>query len=233
MYIFSGYYDQTSDDPRSYVADQLAHMFRTIATSGVKTLGTNLKVESYGNSMTVRILEGSALVNGYVYVAAEDGGPPLTIDLDVGGNYNRIDRIVLECNTTTNVRDTYLKVLKGTAGANAQPPELVRDESYYQISLAQVKVEAGKTIITAANITDERENEAVCGIVAPHYLRPSNLSNLHTHPIATAERNGFMSAAQAKRLDELAANKKANFAGANLTDNLDMNGKYIDNALFR
>ena len=45
------------------------------------------------------------------------------------------------------------------------PPTLKRTDSVYQISIAKVFVARGTTTLTAAMITDERQNPDVCGIV--------------------------------------------------------------------
>ena len=233
MYIFSGYFDQTIDDPRSYAADQLAHIFRTIATSGVMTFGENLLIEPHQNQMTVRMRAGAALVNGYVFVAKEDGGAPYTLDLDGGGSFGRIDRIVLECNTNTNIRFVTPKVVKGTQGSPAKPPELVRSEETYQIALAQIKIEPGQTTIKAENILDERKDKGLCGLISPHGMKPEDLAGLHSHSLATESSNGMMSPQQVKRLKELEVTQKPTFAGINVTGDINVNGSYIDGALFR
>jgi hypothetical protein len=63
------------------------------------------------------------------------------------------------------VRAIRALVVQGLPGSNPAPPALVRSGNIYDISIAQVRVPANSTIITQADITDERLNQAVCGLV--------------------------------------------------------------------
>ena len=46
-----------------------------------------------------------------------------------------------------------------------EAPKLTRDENIYEISLAQIRIIAGKSFIGETEVMDERFNEDVCGIV--------------------------------------------------------------------
>ncbi|MEV2295647.1 hypothetical protein ABNC35_22460, partial [Paenibacillus larvae] len=61
----------------------------------------------------------------------------------------------------------YLKafVKEGTPSTSPSPPALTRNDNVFEISLAQVKIVKGKSYIEAYQITDERLNKTVCGIV--------------------------------------------------------------------
>ncbi|MFU1798748.1 hypothetical protein ACM1RC_33310, partial [Paenibacillus azoreducens] len=50
-------------------------------------------------------------------------------------------------------------------GSNPSPPNLTRSGSVYEISLAQVRVNANSTIVKPGNIKDERLDQTVCGLV--------------------------------------------------------------------
>lgn len=78
-------------------------------------------------------------------------------------NYPRIDRIVIRYSKSEN--KVYLAVRKGTAGSTPAAPDIVRDANTYEISLAQVRINAGATSIASTNITDERLNNDVCGLM--------------------------------------------------------------------
>lgn len=81
------------------------------------------------------------------------------------GVLNRIDRVIVEWKTTTYADLPEVKVLTGTAAVPPTAPALTNNGTVRQISLAQVYVAAGTTEITASMITDERLNDAVCGLV--------------------------------------------------------------------
>ncbi|MEV2910824.1 hypothetical protein ABNF65_19980, partial [Paenibacillus larvae] len=53
----------------------------------------------------------------------------------------------------------------GTPSTSPSPPALTLNDNVFEISLAQVKIAKGKSYIEAYQITDERLNKTVCGIV--------------------------------------------------------------------
>jgi hypothetical protein len=69
---------------------------------------------------------------------------------------DRIDRIVLRLDTVTNLKIS-VEVLEGTPAGSPSAPSLTQTASTYEISLAQVLVEAGVTSVADAKITDERD----------------------------------------------------------------------------
>ncbi len=107
--------------------------------------------------------EGFAWIEGYMYKI--EGGPfYLTHDLP-DTQYDRIDRIVLRLDKSLEARAINAKVLKGTPAANPVPPALTRNDNVYEISLAQVRIMKGKSYIEGFQITDERLDASVCGLV--------------------------------------------------------------------
>lgn len=76
-------------------------------------------------------------------------------------NYPRIDRIVVRYSKSEN--KVYLAVRKGTAASSPSAPAIVRDANTYEISLAQVRINAGATSVSS--VTDERLNNDVCGLM--------------------------------------------------------------------
>lgn len=90
------------------------------------------------------------------------------LELEIGaadGVLNRVDRVIVEWKTTTYADKPEIKILQGTASSNPTPPALTNDNLKRQISLARVLVPAGSTSVSSANITDERLDPSVCGIV--------------------------------------------------------------------
>src|SRR5690606_27977648 len=77
----------------------------------------------------------------------------------------RIDRVVVRMDTATAARKIEVYVKMGTPGSDPSPPSLTRDTEAWEISLAQVLVEANATEIKAEDITDERADAGVCGFV--------------------------------------------------------------------
>ena len=76
----------------------------------------------------------------------------------------RIDRVVLRYDAAA--RKTSLQVLDGTPdSASPSAPAITRTALVYDLCLAEVTRPAGSTAITAANVTDTRADEDVCGVM--------------------------------------------------------------------
>lgn len=109
-------------------------------------------------AMTVEVRTGT-LVSGGVFgqVTAQH---LLTIAASDPVN-DRIDRIVARRTNATNTFE--LAVLTGTPAGAPVPNALTRAGGVYEISLAQVLVQATVVQINTADITDERSDYSVCG----------------------------------------------------------------------
>lgn len=76
----------------------------------------------------------------------------------------RIDRVVLRYDAAA--RQTRLQVLEGTPdSASHTAPAITRTALVYDLCLAEITRPAGSTAITAANLTDTRADEDVCGVM--------------------------------------------------------------------
>ena len=76
----------------------------------------------------------------------------------------RIDRVVLRYDAAA--RQTRLQVLEGTPdSASPTAPAITRTVLVYDLCLAEITRPAGSTAITAANLTDTRADEDVCGVM--------------------------------------------------------------------
>ena len=77
---------------------------------------------------------------------------------------SRIDRLVLRYDAAA--KKTSLTVLTGTPdSASPTAPEIIRTALVYDLCLADIRRPAGSTVVTAADITDTRADEAVCGVM--------------------------------------------------------------------
>lgn len=76
----------------------------------------------------------------------------------------RIDRVVLRYDAAA--RQTRLQVLEGTPdSASPTAPAITRTALVYDLCLAEITRPAGSTAISAADITDTRADEDVCGVM--------------------------------------------------------------------
>ncbi len=163
--IWFGHFDSTEEDPRLLLAEDWAAYFRSFITNGVKNGGTNLQVTSTG-TMNVNIGMGVANIEGYIFIASDDGSGPLSVEIPLrASDFPRIDRVVLRLDRSVNVRSIAPVVISGVAAQSPSPPPLTRNSVIYEISLAQIRVNAGAQSIQPAHITDERLNTSVCGLM--------------------------------------------------------------------
>lgn len=170
----SRFFDSVAGD-RVYTSDAWAQILQAISSNGyIPGYGSLLGVtETPPPTMGVSVGLGAAMVQGRffeVYSAAE------TVALSPSNPTNpRIDRIVVRLDLSSGVRSITLAALAGTPAAVPTPPALTRNTTTYELSLAQVRVNAGVTSVTNANITGERNDASVCGMAVPPGL------GAHTH----------------------------------------------------
>lgn len=157
MPIKSGPFDGID---RSWKAEDFANYFASFIANGVfPNPSTGLQVYESLN-MTVTVKPGKGWINGYFIVNDGDYNLPLA---NADGVLNRIDRIVMRYENAN--RQINILVKQGTFASTPVAPTLQRDADYYELALADVYVGKGVTAITQSNITDQRLNTSVCGIV--------------------------------------------------------------------
>lgn len=148
---------------REYFAQEFAYYFALFVGNGVffPSSGKLQVSQNSAQNMSIDITSGDAFINGYWY----NNNTTLTIPVEnASPTLNRIDSVVIEWNLTT--RDIKAKIVKGKEAAEAKIPDLQRDDSVFQLRLAHISVTQGLTGITNAQITDDRLDKSVCGIVA-------------------------------------------------------------------
>ena len=138
-------------------------------TKGVYAGANNAAVSAGAGSMQVTVAPGIGWMTD-----DDDNGicwwfdSAITLDIELAeatGTLNRLDRIVIQWETTDYASLPEVIVLTGTSASTATPPALTNTSTIRQISLAQISIPAGTTELTALNVIDERMDETVCGIV--------------------------------------------------------------------
>jgi len=143
---------------RKYNAAHWANYFKPLFKSGVFN-GDLQVVENGGMSVTVN--SGYAWLIGYGYQNTE----PLVIDLEVAsGNLNRYDAIKIKLDLSARTITAYAD--KGGNAASPAKPANTRSDTVFEITLAEVYIAAGTTVITQSMITDTRMDNSKCGWVA-------------------------------------------------------------------
>lgn len=145
-----------ADDASGYLATRL---------SGVYSAEEDFSVTAQGG-LTVTVSAGQAWVRPARFrgrsIILEQ---PETVTLTAADAVrSRIDRLVLRYDAAA--RKTSLTVLTGTPdSASPTAPEITRTALVYDLCLAEIRRPAGSTEITAADITDTRADENVCGVM--------------------------------------------------------------------
>ncbi len=122
-------------------------------------------------AMQVQVGTGTAMVQGRFCESDASLTLPVT---SAHASYPRIDRVVVRLSASP-ARTIDIVVKPGTAAPSPVPPTLTRTAEVWELSLAQVRVEAGATLIASAKITDERGDASLCGVAAPAYVPSSQL----------------------------------------------------------
>ena len=133
-------------------------------TSGVYSKDTNYAVSVTG-ARQITVAPGLAWVNYDDFKgvsACSREAVALTIP-DADSTLPRIDRVVLQFDTAANL--TAVKLKPGTPAAAPEPPAILQNHNQYELGLCTVSVPAGSSVVTAADITDTRADEDVCGLM--------------------------------------------------------------------
>lgn len=148
MVVKSGFFNSMNHD-RMYDADDINSIFDGIITDGVfGNIGNRFQVTQTGG-MTVNIGTGKARLH-QIFVE-NDADLLLTIpQSDV--LLNRIDSIVVHVDKTVNGRVGSIIVKKGVPSQNPVTPSLANDGQIYEMPIANIKVNANVSKITASDI---------------------------------------------------------------------------------
>lgn len=162
MAIQAGYYNSVDGD-RKYNAETMSKYFTGIISRGVlQNYKEKFAVTAY-NGMSIKIPTGRAFFSDGKWV---ENTADIILTLDASDVVlNRIDRIVLRSDRSTNVRNTTVVIKKGTPAATPTAPALQNDEMVEELSLATIQVNKLVESITQANITNTIPDTTVCGYV--------------------------------------------------------------------
>lgn len=108
------------------------------------------------------VKKGYANVRGVLIELKQD----TPIIFEQADSLDRIDRVVLRHDDTKSVRYADVVILKGSPSNSPQAPNITRDETIWDIVLADVRIRKNSSNVTQAQITDRRLDSELCGIVA-------------------------------------------------------------------
>lgn len=150
MSVTSGFFNSISGD-RRYNSEQISALFDGLINDGVfANIGTAFGVNaSDDNEIAVGI--GRAWLNSsWIY---NDSILPLTLSAsDV--LRDRYDAVVIEIDTSENVRAGSIKIVEGVAASNPAKPVMINTNLQHQHPICYIYRKAGSTKITQADITN-------------------------------------------------------------------------------
>ncbi|MGI5884720.1 MAG: hypothetical protein ACOX83_07145 [Candidatus Spyradocola sp.] len=205
---YSGFFDSIGATPsdagdiREYPAREFSIHVKELFTDGVKR--DQLKVVPSDTPYTVGVELGFACVQGRYYnmvlEGVSDGDDPqyLPLEFEAAATRTRVDRVVLRLDDSATLLGRWIRpmILAGTEGSD-EPPALTRNDTVYEISLAQIKVRPGANAVAAEDITDERADASVCGWCKPYgattpgMISAENVETAGAYPNAQAYLEGL------------------------------------------
>ena len=146
-------YDRASN------SEDLSRWFASFFTNGIfATSGFAVTV----SGLTVSVAPGDCLINGRYGYEKETR----TFKIAGGGAQPRIDTVVLRLDMSLDVRSIDLYVKTGTAASSPAVPALIRDDTMWELGIANIRVEASQVAVSQSAVTDTRLDTTRCGIVA-------------------------------------------------------------------
>lgn len=145
-----------------YNANDFANNLAAIVSTGVRRSGDNdLYVQAAGG-MALTVGVGRAWIKGRWYF-----NDAIFTDFSVPtaptGDRGRVDRVVLRLTIDGSTQKIELVYLTGTAAITPTAPSLTRNDTIYEIALADIAVNPNVTQITGSDIYDRRGHAEVCG----------------------------------------------------------------------
>lgn len=156
--------DANGNDDRVYTAEDIRKPYDTVFTDGIKpeadgTAGDALKVTSTGG-LGISVAAGSAKLGGAWF---QNNGA-YNITLDGGSPAVRYDCVILRNDDNDDVRDVNIYIKSQSTVPTIE--NLQRYGNIYEVCIAYIRVPALATSISAANITDTREDGQLCNIMS-------------------------------------------------------------------
>lgn len=149
---------------RAITAEMERDFNKSCWSNGVFAVPTNgLMVEAQGG-MNVQVNPGACHIEGARAVEKNIRTIPIP---KANTTMPTIHRVVIRFDTSESNRNIEIYLKEGIAATNPNPPELIQQPNLFELALADVRVPSNATSITNTDITDQRLNEEVCGMVVP------------------------------------------------------------------
>lgn len=169
---------------REFDSENLRKIFRGLYTNGVAMSDNSAALQvSALSGMNVSVGTGFVIIEGAMgYLESAE-----TVVIDAAHEtYTRIDSIMARLNTNISGRCISIEYVKGTAGSTPAAPAVVRSGGIYDLRLANIRIPAGTTAITASLITDTRFSSD-CGLATARPQAVDTTAIFNQYQAALAE----------------------------------------------
>lgn len=148
---------------RAYSASDWHEVYRTFFSNGIFVNSYEPFVVREAGGMKVTVSPGKCCINGVI--GWEDETMELTLEAPSAND--RIDTIVLRWDSSISGRFIDMYVKKGTMGDTPVAPMLDRNDTYYELGIADIYIPKYVHEVAQFLITDTRLLSYRCGVVAP------------------------------------------------------------------
>lgn len=149
---------------RAITAEDERQFNKLYFTNGVFANPPNSLLVRPGGGMKIEVSPGGCHIEGAKAYSTESRYITLS---NSDSQLSRIDRVLLRFDLADAVRSIDIYVREGVPSTTPRPPEIHRESTYYELVLADVLVKSGATSISSSQITDQRLNPDLCGMVVP------------------------------------------------------------------
>lgn len=145
-----------------YGQEEFNRYFDNVYESGIAVnVDNTMQYPVTIGSRKVTVGNGFSILRGFFHY--NDSAKEIALTPDA--NLPKIYRIILQLNIAQG--RTQLLARAGTAASSPQPPTLTRNETVYELSLGQYRIDSSGAV---TRVKDERPDVTVCGAIRPKTL---------------------------------------------------------------
>lgn len=148
---------------RVYTAEDFTEYLSSFICNGIlDTYGDCFNITT-NDDLSVTIGTGKAWMNGHYFVS--DTAYKINLATYVDTSLARYVLVGIVCDISDDVRQCKIELKLGTASTTPTVPQFENTEDKTYLTLCSIKLNAGVTKITKADIQDYRDNSTKCGYV--------------------------------------------------------------------
>ena len=156
-----GFFNSISGD-RVYNADDVNTFLEGLVSPwGIYANVDDMLQVTAGPELSVNVGSGKASINHHWFRSTATENYALSAAHQI---LNRYDVVALRLDYTE--RSVGIVIIEGTPASTPSIPNVIRNDSYFDLRLANVYIPAGATQVLQSNINDRRYNKQSCGFVA-------------------------------------------------------------------